>query len=117
VHERIGLSPGGIEALIGHYDAVVVRSATKLGERQIAAQAICSSSRFQPTMSADSFPPSREAKIVSLEPADRIHKFQTRVFSCCSDALQQVRSLLHAAKLLFAIIATREPVMNLLTRF
>src|SRR5919197_1983342 len=44
VHQRIGLSPGEIEALIGHYDAVVVRSATKLGERQIAAQAICSSS-------------------------------------------------------------------------
>jgi D-3-phosphoglycerate dehydrogenase len=37
VHTRVGLSPGELEALIGDYDAVVVRSATKLRERQIAA--------------------------------------------------------------------------------
>src|SRR6266853_5196559 len=37
VDERIGLSPEQCEALIGDYDAVVVRSATRLGERQIAA--------------------------------------------------------------------------------
>ncbi|MGH3480497.1 MAG: hypothetical protein ACRDQD_27150, partial [Nocardioidaceae bacterium] len=37
VDERVGLSPEAFEALIGDYDAVVVRSATRLGERQIAA--------------------------------------------------------------------------------
>lgn len=37
VDERVGLSPEELEALIGDYDAVVVRSATQLGERQIAA--------------------------------------------------------------------------------
>jgi D-3-phosphoglycerate dehydrogenase / 2-oxoglutarate reductase len=37
VDERIGLSPEQFEALIGNYDAVVVRSTTRLGERQIAA--------------------------------------------------------------------------------
>src|SRR5258708_1895695 len=37
VDERAGLSLEGFEALIGDYDAVVVRSATRLGERQIAA--------------------------------------------------------------------------------
>lgn len=37
VDERAGLSPEAFEALIGDYDAVVVRSATRLGERQIAA--------------------------------------------------------------------------------
>jgi D-3-phosphoglycerate dehydrogenase len=35
--ERVDLSPGELEALIGDYDAIVVRSTTKLGERQIAA--------------------------------------------------------------------------------
>jgi D-3-phosphoglycerate dehydrogenase len=37
VDERVGLSPGELERLIGSYDAVVVRSATRLEERQIAA--------------------------------------------------------------------------------
>ena len=37
VDEKAGLSPEEFEALIGDYDAVVVRSATRLGERQIAA--------------------------------------------------------------------------------
>ena len=37
VDERVGLSPEQFEALIGGYDAVVVRSATRLGKRQIAA--------------------------------------------------------------------------------
>lgn len=37
VDERSSLSPEQLEALIGDYDAVVVRSATRLGERQIAA--------------------------------------------------------------------------------
>ena len=37
VDECVGLSPEKIEAVIGDYDAVVVRSATRLGERQIAA--------------------------------------------------------------------------------
>lgn len=37
VDERSGLSPGELEAVIGEYDAVVVRSATRLGERQLAA--------------------------------------------------------------------------------
>lgn len=37
VDERPGLSPEAFEALIGDYDAVVVRSATRLGARQIAA--------------------------------------------------------------------------------
>lgn len=37
VDERVGLSPEAFEALIGDYDAVVVRSATRLGARQIAA--------------------------------------------------------------------------------
>jgi D-3-phosphoglycerate dehydrogenase len=35
--ERVDLSPGELHAVIGDYDAVVVRSATKLGKRQIAA--------------------------------------------------------------------------------
>jgi D-3-phosphoglycerate dehydrogenase / 2-oxoglutarate reductase len=35
--ERVDLSPGELDAVIGDYDAVVVRSATKLGKRQIAA--------------------------------------------------------------------------------
>ena len=37
VDERVDLSPEELEGLIGDYDAIVVRSATKLGERQIAA--------------------------------------------------------------------------------
>lgn len=37
VDERACLSPQQLEALIGDYDAVVVRSATQLGARQIAA--------------------------------------------------------------------------------
>jgi D-3-phosphoglycerate dehydrogenase len=37
VDETIGLSPRELESVIGSYDAVVVRSATKLGRRQIAA--------------------------------------------------------------------------------
>jgi len=37
VDEWVGLSPEKIEAVIGDYDAAVVRSATKLGKRQIAA--------------------------------------------------------------------------------
>ena len=37
VDERHGLSPGELEGLIASYDAVVVRSATKLRKRQIAA--------------------------------------------------------------------------------
>ena len=37
VDERVGLSPEQFEALVGGYDAVVVRSATRLGEQQIAA--------------------------------------------------------------------------------
>lgn len=37
VDEKIGVPPEELEDLIGEYDAVVVRSATKLGERQIAA--------------------------------------------------------------------------------
>src|SRR6059036_2271619 len=37
VDERVGLSPEQFEALIGGYDAIVVRSATRLGKRQIAA--------------------------------------------------------------------------------
>src|SRR6266702_2044214 len=36
VDERVDLSPE-LEGLIGDYNAIVVRSATKLGERQIAA--------------------------------------------------------------------------------
>ncbi len=37
VEEKTGLSPEELEAVIGDYDAVVVRSATKLGARQLAA--------------------------------------------------------------------------------
>ncbi|SMF09697.1 NAD(P)-dependent oxidoreductase [Pseudogulbenkiania subflava] len=37
VDEKDGLSPEALETLIGGYDAVVVRSATRLGARQIAA--------------------------------------------------------------------------------
>ncbi len=37
VDERAGLSPEELEVMIGDYDAIVIRSATKLGERQIAA--------------------------------------------------------------------------------
>lgn len=37
VEERIGLSPGQLDRVIGDYDAVVVRSATRLGAEQIAA--------------------------------------------------------------------------------
>ena len=37
VDERVSLSPEALGALIGDYDAVVVRSATRLGEPQIAA--------------------------------------------------------------------------------
>lgn len=37
VDERTCLSPAALEALIGAYDAIVVRSATQLGARQIAA--------------------------------------------------------------------------------
>lgn len=37
VDERVGLSPQELEVMIGDYDAIVVRSATKLGERQIRA--------------------------------------------------------------------------------
>ncbi len=37
VDERIGVPPEVFEDLIGDYDAIVVRSATKVGERQIAA--------------------------------------------------------------------------------
>src|SRR5258708_38736079 len=37
VDERAGLSLEELEALIGDYDAVAVRSATRLGEQQIAA--------------------------------------------------------------------------------
>jgi D-3-phosphoglycerate dehydrogenase len=37
VDEKIGVSPEEFEAVIGGYDAVVVRSATRVGERQIAA--------------------------------------------------------------------------------
>ena len=37
VDEKIGLPAAQVETLIGGYDAVVVRSATRLGEREIAA--------------------------------------------------------------------------------
>jgi D-3-phosphoglycerate dehydrogenase len=37
VDERAGLSPEALESVIGAYDAVVVRSATQLRERQLAA--------------------------------------------------------------------------------
>ena len=37
VDERADVSPEELEAVIGDYDAVVVRSATRLGEQQIAA--------------------------------------------------------------------------------
>ncbi len=37
VDERVERSPEELEVMIGDYDAIVVRSATKLGERQISA--------------------------------------------------------------------------------
>lgn len=37
VDERVGLSSGALEAMIGDYDAVVVRSTTRLGAQQLAA--------------------------------------------------------------------------------
>lgn len=37
VDERIGLTPEALKSLIGNYDAIVVRSATRLSAQQIAA--------------------------------------------------------------------------------